>query len=182
MQFQQKHVRVLSAILFSLFFSLFGVFIFSDFLYRGISIGDDVVPLLQSGSFNTFFKGLYILFGSGFQADWFGEFSPENIQNSTLGLILFGETIWPAIITWMTVGFVSGTIIKGVKRGLIFSLIWFGSIFILWAIIGMFAGADFSSMFLTNFGSTMSSLFTIFIFLVFGGVIGGLISGPANFD
>ncbi|UYP47948.1 hypothetical protein NEF87_004233 [Candidatus Lokiarchaeum ossiferum] len=182
MQFQQKYVRVLGAVLFALFFSLFGVFIFSDFIYRGISIGGDIVPLLQSGSFNTFFQGLYMLFGSGFQADWFGEFSQNNIQESSLGFILFGETIWPAILTWFTVGILSGTIIKGVKRGLIFSLIWFASIFIIWAIIGMFAGADFSSMFIRNLGNTMGSLFTIFIFLIFGGVLGGLISGPANFD
>ncbi len=182
MQLQQKHVRVILAVICGIFISLFGVFIFSDFLYRGISIGDDVVPLLKTGSLTQFFQGLYVLIGSGFQANWFQEFSTANIQDQTFGGVLFGETIWPAILTWLFAGMISGVLIKGVKRGIIFSLILFGSLFLLWLITGMFAGADFNSMFLTNTVNTLGELFTVFIFLNVGGVLGGLISGPAHFD
>ena len=182
MQIQQKHIRVILAIIFSLFISLFGVFIFSDFIYRGLTIGDDIGPLIQSGVFNTFFQGLYFLIGSGFQANWFHEFSSENIQLLTFSGVLFGETIWPAILTWFTAGLIGGILVKGVKRGLFYSLILFGSIFLLWLITGMFAGEDFNSMFMTNIVNTLGELFTVFVFLNLGGLLGGLISGPANFD
>ncbi len=177
-KFKRNVFRIVSSFIVGFILACFGVFFFSDFQYRGLSLGNDVSPLISGGTFNKFMQGIWTLLGSGFLADWFVEFSANNIANSSVGAIFFGETIWPALVTWFMAGFLIGVIVKGVKRGLILSLIIFIAVFFLWLITGIFAGADITAIFITNITNTLSELFTVLISLIPGGIIGGLISGP----
>ncbi|QEE15982.2 hypothetical protein DSAG12_01810 [Promethearchaeum syntrophicum] len=175
MQVKKNHIQIVLSVIIGLIFACFGVFLFSNFQYRGLTIKDNVYPSISAGNFNSFMYGIWVLLGSGFMADWFLEFSAANIANSSIGAILFGDTILPAILTWFTVGFSISIIVKGFKRGLIVSLIIFLSVFFLWLITGIFAGADITAIFITNILNTLSEIFTILISLIPGSVIGGLI-------
>ena len=175
MQVKKNHIQIVLSVIVGLIFACFGVFIFSNFQYRGLTIKDNVSPSLSGGNFTSFMYGIWVLLGSGFMADWFLEFSAANIANSSIGAILLGETILPALITWFTVGFSIGIIVKGFKRGLIVSLIIFLSVFFLWLITGIFAGADITAIFITNIFNTLSQIFTVLISLIPGSLIAGLI-------
>ena len=182
MAIKKNHIRIVSSFFVGIFFACFGVFFFSDFQYRALTITNNVSPLISGGSFNSFMQGIWVLLGSGFMADWFLEFSAVNIAASSFGAILFGETIWPALVTWFMAGFFIGVIVKGLKRGLVISLIIFLSIFFLWLITGIFAGADITAIFITNILNTLSEIFTVLISLIPGAIVGGLLSGPYQPD
>ena len=175
MQVKKNHIQIVLSVIVGLFFACFGVFLFSNFQYRGLTIKDNVYPSISGGTFNSFMYGIWFLLGSGFMADWFLEFSAANIANSSISAILFGETILPAFLTWFTAGFSIGVIVKGFKRGLSVSMVIFLSVFFLWLITGIFAGADITAIFITNITNTLSEIFTVLISLIPGSIIGGLI-------
>jgi len=175
MQVKKNHIEIVSSVIVGLFFACFGVFLFSNFQYRGLTIKDNVFPSIFGGTFTSFMYGIWVLLGSGFMADWFLEFSTANIGNSSVSAILIGETILPALLTWFIAGFSIGIIVKGFKRGLFLSLIIFLSVFFLWLITGIFAGADITAIFITNITNTLSEMFTVLISLIPGSIIGGLI-------
>jgi hypothetical protein len=178
MQIKKNTLRIVLSFIVGFIFACFGVFFFSDFQYRGLTIANNVSPLISGGSFNTFMRGIRVLLGSGFMADFFLEFS----ASSSIGAIFFGETIWPALVTWFMAGFFIGVIVKGVKRGLIISLIIFLSVFFLWIITGILSQADITAIFITNITNTLGVLFTVLISLIPGAIIGGLLSGPYQPD
>lgn len=182
MQLKKNHLRIISAFIVGFFFACFGVFLFSDFQYRGLTLRNNVLPLITGGTLNSFMQGIWVLLGSGFIANWFLEFSLTNIANSSVSAIFWGETIWPAICTWFLAGFFIGVIIKGMKRGILLSISIVLTVFLFWVISGIFAGADITAIFITNIGNTLSELFTVFISLIPGGILGGLISGPYQSD
>jgi len=178
MQIKKNSLRIVLSFIVGFILACFGVFFFSDFQYRGLTLGNDVSLLLSEGTFNKFMQGISTLLSSGFLADWFREFSSINIANSSISAIFFGETIWPALVTWFIVGFSIGVIVKGFKRGLILSLIIFLAVFFSYIITGIFAGTDITAIFITNITNTLGHLFTALISLIPGGIVGGLISGP----
>ncbi len=182
MDIKKNHIRIVSSFIVGFVFACFGVFFFSDFQYRGLTLGTNVSGVISGGNFTDFMQGISVLLGSGFKADWFVEFSAANISNSSVTAIFWGETIWPALVTWFMAGFFIGVIAKGFKRGLIFSLIIFLVVFFLWIITGIFAGMDITGVFITNITNTLSQIFTVLISLIPGGLIGGLISGPYQQD
>ena len=172
----KSKLRFPSAYFVGLFLSMFGVFIFGKFEYMGLTLQDNIFPLMSSSGDAA--VGFYQLFGSGFMVDLFKEFSAENLQDTTAASVFFGPVVWPCIITWFMVGFISGSIVKGAKRGLILSLTILFTMFILWVITGFFAGEDMSSIYQQNFATRMSELFTAIIFTVPSCIIAGWITGP----
>ncbi len=182
MHIREKFVRRTFTVLIGLFIAWFGVFIFSDFLYRGNSLQDSIFPLIGSGSFNGFWNGIYQLCSSGFACDWFSEFSSSNLQLYSFGGILFGETVWAAVLTWFTTGFLVGIIIKGFKKGLIWSAILLGLVVFFWLLTAILAQVDISTILMANILNTLGELFTVVIFILPGGILGGLLSGPEVID
>ena len=168
-------IRYFFAFLFGFLIAIFGVFIFSDFQYRGLRLGDDIFPDIVSGSFNVFWAGIYQLVGSGFSANLFSEFSLSNIQNMTFWAILFGETVWPAIVAWFTAGFVVGVIIKGGKHGFYGALLLYIGICVIYFVATVFAGSNIAG---NNILITLGEMLTGFICICLSGLFGGLMSGP----
>ncbi|MHA1610539.1 MAG: hypothetical protein ACTSVZ_11055 [Promethearchaeota archaeon] len=168
-------VRYFFAFLFGFTIAIFGVFIYSDFMYRGLRLEEDIFPNFVSGSFNVFWAGIYHLVGSGFQANLFSEFSLSNIQTMTLSAIIFGETVWPTILAWSSAGLVMGAMIKGGKRGFFGALLLFIGICIIYFVAAMFAGSNIAGL---NFLTTLGELLTGFVCISISSLIGGFWSGP----
>ncbi|MHA1673064.1 MAG: hypothetical protein ACTSYI_05500 [Promethearchaeota archaeon] len=167
--------RYFLAFLFGFIIAIFGVFVFSDFQYRGLRLEDDIFPSFVSGSFGVVWAGIYQLVGSGFSANLFAEFSLSNIQNMTLTGVIFGETLWPAILTWFTTGFVMGVLIKGGKRGFTGAFILFIGILVIYFIAAMFAGSNIAG---GSILTTLGELLTGLICICLSGLLGGFLSGP----
>ena len=180
MAIAKKKIRIVIAILGGILIAIFGVFLFSDFQYRGQTLKDNIFPLF-SGDFNTFWDGLYQLIGSGFLADWFGEFSAQNIAASSIFTIFLGETIWPAVLTWFFTGFFISVTVHGFRRGIGMTAIVLAIVLLLWIIAGLFAGADMEAILIQNVTTTLSELFTAVVFSMVGATFGSLISG-SNVD
>jgi hypothetical protein len=168
-------IRYFLAFLVGFIFAIFGVFIFSDFLFRGMRLEDEIFPSIISGDFNTFWAGIYQLVGSGFSADLFSLFSIANIQTSSFFGILFSETVWATILTWWTVGFFMGVVIKGVKQSLLSALILFAGLGVIYFVAAMFAGANVAgSNILITLGQLTMGLVCIIPASIIGGILGGI--------
>ena len=179
MEMDNQKIRNVSGIILGVILACFGVYFFSDFQYRGQTLKDNIFPLLGSGDFNTFWDGFYQLLGSGLLADWFGEFSSENIAASSFFSIFLGETIWPAVLTWFFTGFLVSVIVQGFRRGYVMTTIVLGMVVLLWVIGGLFAGADMEGILIQNVTTTLSEIFTAVVFATLGATLGGLTSGPS---
>ena len=168
MKFNKQHFQITIGVVLGFLMAIFGVYIFSNFQYRGQNFSDDIISLITMHGLNNFWDGLYQLLGSGFLADWFFEFSASNIAASSVLAIFFGETIWPAILTWLSSGLIIGVTLKRFRKTLIWSSITFGILFVLWIITGLLAGADIAAIFTSNIVHTLGELFTAILFLLFG--------------
>ena len=175
MKFNKQHFQITIGVVLGFLMAIFGVYIFSNFQYRGQNFSDDIISLITMHGLNNFWDGLYQLLGSGFLADWFFEFSASNIAASSVLAIFFGETIWPAILTWLSSGLIIGVTLKRFRKTLIWSSITFGILFVLWIITGLLAGADIAAIFTSNIVHTLGELFTAILFLLFGAIIGSFI-------
>ncbi|MCF2141287.1 MAG: hypothetical protein K9W44_14610 [Candidatus Lokiarchaeota archaeon] len=168
-------IRYTIAILWSLVLAIFGVFIYSNFVYRGMRLQNDIFPNFTAGSFNKFTTGLYLLVGSGFSADLFNLFSLQNLQTYGFFGILFGETLWPAILTWGSIGIIIGMFIKGIKYSVITALIFYSGICVIYFVIALLAGVNLAG---GNFLATLGELLTGFIFIFLSSILAGFINGP----
>jgi hypothetical protein len=85
----------------------------------------------------------------------------------------------PEILAWIFIGYISGTIAKGLKRGVIASAIVVVLVFLIWILLTIIIGDDLMTIFQgTQLIETLGGIFSAFIGVFIGGSIGGLISGP----
>jgi hypothetical protein len=171
-----QKLRIILGFLFTLIIAIFGVFLFSNLKYHGITLS--FIFQNQFGQ-QLFFEGMYSLWASGFMCDWWYHFSVENIQNIGLYHILDNEVVLPALLTWLAAGFVGGVFMRRPKYGLYMSM----GVFIFWTvfliIFMILAGADLTQMVTVDFYATTGKLMTGLIFINVGGLLGGLV---ANHD
>ena len=168
--------RYVVALIVGILLSGFGVFLFSNFQYRGLILQEHIFPLFSSP--DHYADGMYQLLGSGLYVDWFTEFSVESINNSSIREIARDPAVWPVLVSWISTGILTGSIVKGAKRGLKFGMILILTVFLSWVVSGFFANADVTAIFTNNIETTLGNFFTALIFLLLGSVIGGAISGP----
>jgi hypothetical protein len=172
----EQKIRKGIAIPCGLLLAIFGVFLFSDFQYRGLILSSNVFDLMTGGNFRDFSSGLHTLFGSGFLTNMFVVFSEEMETIGFFGVV-FGEKLWPVILTYFSTGFMVGVLVKGVKQSLMINGILFLIIFSLWFILGLFAGTDIGAIFSNSILNTLGIFATTLIFLFIGALFGGLIGG-----
>lgn len=168
-------VRYTLAVIWALGLSIFGVFIFSNFTFRGISLTQDVFPHFSAGNFIEFVTGLYLLVGSGFSADLFSLFSGSSLQSVGFFGVLFGDTLWPTILTWFSVGLIIGMLVKGVKHSLITALLVFAGHLVLYFVVAMFAGVNLAG---GNILATLGEILTGLLILIPSSILSGVINGP----
>lgn len=170
-----KRIRIIFALLLGFLLASFGVFLYSDFQYKGKHLVSYVFAFFSHGTFRDVSNGFYELIGSGLQVNLFAEFSSSALSQTSFGAILFGEVVFPVILTWISVGFLIGCMMKGLKYSYIINGILLAIILVLWLIAGIFAGDDIASIFSIV---TLSKFFTASLFLALGALFGGLIGGP----
>ncbi|KKK40412.1 hypothetical protein LCGC14_1273630 [marine sediment metagenome] len=83
------------------------------------------------------------------------------------------------LLAWLFIGYVSGTIAKGLKRGITASLLVVVIDILIWIILNIIVGIDMMAFFQGNqLSETLGGLISAFIGVFIGGSVGGLISGP----
>ncbi len=85
---QFKKLRIPVAMICGLFLILFGVFLFSDFIYQGQTLKNNIFPLLNS--VNNFANGIYELFIFSFTVNFFQSFAGVTSNPSAVYAIITG--------------------------------------------------------------------------------------------
>jgi hypothetical protein len=173
---QLKKLRIPISILCGIVLILFGVFIFSNFIYSGLTLQNNIFPLLQN--VNTFADGVYELLSVSFTINAFQTFA-QSSSASALMTILMSPTVWPLFLTWTTTGFLVGVIAKGFKRSFFTALGLFAIILLLLLIFGLM-GANVGEAFTTAIANTLGQIVSAAIVFIPLTIVGGAISGPYN--
>ncbi|MFW9826955.1 MAG: hypothetical protein ACFFEY_04965 [Candidatus Thorarchaeota archaeon] len=152
--------RLIIGIIIGVVISFFSAFFFNmTFILAQISLysGSDIIriaALLVGSNFNfnmiSFFTG---------NPTFLGFFAPE-------------------ILAWIFIGYISGTIAKGLKRGLIAGSLVVVIVLSIWIILSIFSQVDLMALFQDQLVETLGGIISAFVGVLIGGLVGGLISGP----
>ena len=162
--------------LFGLALILFGVFIFSNFIYMGFTLQHNIFPLMAT--LDGFADGFYELFSVSFTINLFQALTPAGGDINAWLLVILSSSVWPFIMTWTASGFLVGTIVKGLKRSLFTSSVLFGIVLLLLLVFGFFAGANIGEELINAILSTLGKILSALILFIPLACIGGAISGP----
>ncbi|MBN2155641.1 MAG: hypothetical protein JW776_06340 [Candidatus Lokiarchaeota archaeon] len=156
--------------------AFFGVFFFNfmNFLtYDGRNLTDLFGEIIQNP-----FVGLYEFSWISFRFNLFNFiFVLPNIPNKVLFLI---EFFLPVFLTWFFSGLITGLLVIGAKRGLLFGFIVISFLVILWLCFAVISGANITFVFVQNIYETGGGILTALFSVLIGGVIGGAISGTIS--
>jgi hypothetical protein len=85
----------------------------------------------------------------------------------------------PPLLASILIGFLSGTISKGLKRGLIASTIVIITDVLIWILLSVISGEDLMALFQgAQLSATIGGILTAILGALAGGILGGFISGP----
>jgi len=85
----------------------------------------------------------------------------------------------PELLAWIIIGYISGTISKGLKRGVIASMLVVVIVLLIWIILSIISRIDLMTLFQgSQLIETLGGIISAFIGVLIGGSVGGLISGP----
>ena len=84
----------------------------------------------------------------------------------------------PEVLAWIFIGYISGTIAKGLRRGIITSLIVVVLVLLIWIVSSIFSGVDLMALFQAQLIETLGGIISGLVGALLGGLIGGAISGP----
>ena len=91
----------------------------------------------------------------------------------------FLEIFSPQILASIFIGYVSGTIVKGGKRGVTASSLVIVVDFLIWMLLSVISGEDLMALFQgAQLSATIGGVLTGMIGVLIGGLLGGLITGP----
>jgi hypothetical protein len=117
----------------------------------------------------SFTRTIALLIGANFDFDMISFFS---------GSPSFVGFFAPEILAWLFIGYISGSIAKGTKRGLISGLIVVVFVLLIWIVSSIFSGVDLMALFQEQLIETLGGIISGFAGALMGGLIGGAISGP----
>ena len=153
--------RLLLGIVVGIVFSFFTAFFFNM---------EEIIIQLQLYSQIDIFKVIIILIGANFKFDLFSMFT---------GSATIIDIFSPQLLASIFIGYLSGTISKGLKRGFLASLLVIIINFLIWMLLSVISGEDLMALFQgTQLAVTIGGILTAFIGSILGGLIGGVISGP----
>ncbi|MHA1677940.1 MAG: hypothetical protein ACTSW3_04050, partial [Promethearchaeota archaeon] len=85
----------------------------------------------------------------------------------------------PQILSTIFIGYIAGTIVKGVKHGLIASSMIIVIDILIWMLLSVISGEDLMSFFQdVQLISTIGGILSALLGATLGGLLGGLITGP----
>lgn len=86
---------------------------------------------------------------------------------------------YPQLLASIFLGFLSGAISKGLKRGLIASSLVIIIDFLIWMLLSVISGEDLMALFQgAQLSGTIGGVLSAILGAVIGGLIGGVVSGP----
>jgi hypothetical protein len=153
--------RLVISIIVGIVLSFFSAFFFNMMVILNqieLYAGNDVIRIAA------------LLVGANFNFDMISYFTGSP---SILGFFA------PEILAWIFIGYISGTIVKGFKRGVIASSLVVVVVLSIWIILSIFSQVDLMALFQGNqLIETLGGIFSAFVGVLIGGTVGGLISGP----
>ena len=153
--------RLVIGIIVGIVFSFLTVFCFNM---------QDIVQVIQATAESDFLKIFTILIGANFKYDIISFF----IENPSII-----EFFAPQLLASIFIGFLSGSISKGFKRGVIASSVVIVVDFSIWMLLSVMNGEDLMALFQgAQLIATVGGIISALIGAILGGLIGGLISGP----
>ncbi|MHA1411082.1 MAG: hypothetical protein ACTSUX_14380 [Promethearchaeota archaeon] len=119
---------------------------------------------------SDFLKVLILLIGANFKFDIISSFL------SSPSILVF---LSPQILSTIFIGYIAGTIVKGVKHGLIASSMIIVIDILIWMLLSVISGEDLMSFFQdVQLISTIGGILSALLGATLGGLLGGLITGP----
>jgi len=153
--------RLVLGIIVGIVFSFFTVYFFNM---------EDIILQIQVYLQIDILKVIVIQIGANFKFDLLAFFT--GTPNIT-------DFFAPQLLASIFIGFLSGSISKGLKRGLIASTLVIIIAFLIWMLLSVISGEDLMALFqgaqlFSTIGGILSAVFGAMI----GGLIGGFVSGP----
>ena len=153
--------RLVLGVIVGIVFSFFTVFFFNmeaTIIQIEIYLQTDIL------------KVIILQIGANFKFDLITFFS---------GTPSIAEFFAPQVLACIFIGYVSGSISKGFKRGLIASSLVIIIGFLIWMLLSVISGEDLMALFQgAQLSVTIGGILSAILGAVIGGVIGGFISGP----
>ncbi|MHA2280644.1 MAG: hypothetical protein ACXAC5_07320 [Promethearchaeota archaeon] len=130
------------------------------------SIFNQIELLMQLDPDSNLLKAIALLIGANFKFDILAFFS-----GSSAFLVA-------QLLAWLFIGYISGTIAKGFRRGIIAGLLVVVIDILLWIIFNIVSGEDLMALFSVQLTETLGGIISALLGAFIGGLIGGIISGP----
>ncbi len=156
--------RLVLGIIVGIVFSFFTVYFFNmeDFI--------DIILQIQVYPQIDILKVIVIQIGANFKFDLLGFFT---------GTPNIAGFFAPQLLASIFIGFLSGSIAKGLKRGLIASSLVIIITFLIWMLLSVISGEDLMALFQgPQLSSTIGGILSAILGAIIGGLIGGFVSGP----
>ncbi len=153
--------RLVLGIIVGIVFSFFTVFFFNM---------EATIIQIQIYLQTDILKVIILQIGANFKFDLIAFFT---------GTPSITEFFAPQLLACIFIGYVSGTISKGLKRGLIASSLVIIIGFLIWMLLSVISGEDLMALFQgAQLFVTVGGILSAILGAVIGGLLGGFISGP----
>ena len=153
--------RLVLGIIVGILFSFFTVFFFNM---------EATILQIQVYLQTDILKVIILQIGANFKFDLIAFFT---------GTPSITEFFAPQVLACIFIGYVSGTISKGLKRGIIASSLVIIIGFLIWMLLSVISGEDLMALFQgAQLFVTVGGILSAILGAVIGGLIGGFVSGP----
>ena len=153
--------RLVLGIIVGIVFSFFTVFFFNM---------EATIIQIQMYLQTDILKVIILQIGANFKFDLLAFFT---------GTPSITEFFAPQVLACIFIGYVSGTISKGLKRGVIASSLVIIIGFLIWMLLSVISGEDLMALFQgAQLFVTVGGILSAILGAVIGGLLGGFISGP----
>jgi len=153
--------RLVIGIIVGIVFSFFTVYFFNM---------EDFIDIILQIPQIDILKVIVIQIGANFKFDLLAFFT---------GTPTIADFFAPQLLASIFIGFLSGTIAKGLKRGLIASTLVIIITFLIWMLLSVISGEDLMALFQgPQLFSTIGGILSAILGAIIGGLIGGFVSGP----
>jgi len=153
--------RLVIGIIVGIVFSFFTVYFFNM---------EDFIDIILQIPQIDILKVIVIQIGANFKFDLLAFFT---------GTPTIADFFAPQLLASIFIGFLSGTIAKGLKRGLIASTLVIIITFLIWMLLSVISGEDLMALFQGfQLFSTIGGILSAILGAIIGGLIGGFVSGP----
>ena len=131
------------------------------------SIFNQIESLIQLDTDSNLLKAVALLLGANFKFDILAFFSGSS------------NFLVAQLLAWIFIGYISGTIAKGMRRGIIASFIVVVIDVLFWIILNIVSGEDLMALFSgLQLSETLGGIISALLGAFIGGLLGGVISGP----